>query len=410
MPKALDVQVIEQWHSRCTMVCRMELSLKPGRQIGRYELLATIGRGGMANVMLARQRGPAGFEKLVVLKALRARFAGDPELVGMLFDEARLTARIDHPNVVQAYELGEDRGVHYIAMEYLAGESLFDIIRRCRRSAVRLPPPLAARIVSQAAEGLHAAHEIEDARGHKLELIHRDVSPENIVVLYNGQVKIVDFGIAKSHARITKTRIGVIKGKYAYMSPEHIQDRAIDRRSDVFALGVVLWEALTLRRMVTAPDLMTTLKQLLHTPRIRPSQIRPGVPRGLDEVVLTALQPDPECRFQSAAALARAIEDETWSYRCGANELRAFMAGTFRDRFAERRKLVARAKARSSEPLLSFVPERASTEAITIASTTSPARTSKRSVALGLGVVIFLAVLVASFIALTGTSIAIAAR
>jgi len=308
------------------------VELVPGRMLGRYELVATIGKGGMATAMLARLRGAAGFEKLVVVKAVQRWLAPHPSAAKMLRDEAQIGARIDHPNVVSVYELGEVDGTYFIAMEYLAGETLAYILRSCRQARTNLHPVLAARIVMEAAEGLHAAHE--------LDIIHRDISPDNVVVLYNGGVKLVDFGIAKCDGRITQTQHGLIKGKCAYMSPEQLSDGRLDRRSDVFALGIVLWETLTQRKLFHAPDMMTTASLIISAPRVPPSQLRRLVPRSLDAVVLKALEPDRHRRYQSAAELRGAIDDAIWQHRCDAKHVRSYMAASFPDRIAERQHLI----------------------------------------------------------------------
>ena len=313
----------------------------PGTMLGKFELLATIGTGGMASVLLARQRGPAGFEKVVVLKVIHAHMAQDPIAINMLLDEARVAAQIEHQNVVHTYELGEAQGTYYIAMEYLAGESFAQVLKRASRSAPTLDPYLASRIVADAAEGLHAAHELKDLAGNPIEVVHRDVSPGNIVVLYKGGVKVVDFGIAKAHGRVTSTQDGELKGKYGYMAPEQIRNEPMDRRSDVFSLGVVLWEALALRRLFQADSVGATLMQILSTSRTPPSEHRPAVPAALDAVALKALSPDPRDRYQTAAAMKQAIEDVIWQTRYGAVEIERHMTTLFADRMEQRRTLLA---------------------------------------------------------------------
>ena len=316
----------------------------PGTMLGKYELLATIGTGGMASVILARQRGPAGFEKVVVVKVVHPHMAQDQIAVNMLLDEAKVASQIDHQNVVHTYELGEAAGTFYIVMEYLAGESLAQVIK-AGRSGVQpaFDPYLAARIVADAASGLHFAHELKDFSGTPLEVVHRDVSPGNIVVLYNGAVKVVDFGIAKAHGRVTSTQDGELKGKYGYMSPEQIKNEPMDRRSDVFSLGVVLWEALTQKRLFQADNVAAILMQILGGERLPPSHLRPGVPPALDAITLTALHPDPRARFQSADDMKKALEDAIWQTRYGASEISAHMTALFADRMEQRRVLLARA-------------------------------------------------------------------
>ncbi len=323
----------------------------PGTMLGRNELLATIGEGGMARVILARQRGPMGFEKVVVVKIIHPDFATDHAAVGMLLDEARIAAAINHPNVVQTYELGEAGGTFYIVMEYLAGESLQRILKSVS-TGVAFDPRMAARIVADAAEGLHAAHELTDLQGNNLNLIHRDVSLGNIVVLYNGCTKVVDFGIAKTRDRVSgTTQRGQLKGKYAYMSPEQIKNEPMDRRSDVFSLGVVLWECLAQRRLFHADSVAGILMQILEGKRVPPSAYRADIPPALDAIALTALECDPARRFQSAAEMKRALEDVIWQSRCDAGDVQAYMTAVFGDRMRKRQAMLAEC-ARNSAPLL----------------------------------------------------------
>ncbi len=316
----------------------------PGTRLGRYELLATIGKGGMASVILARQRGPGGFEKTVVIKVIHPHMAQDRAAINMLLDEARLAAQIDHPNVVHTYELGEAHGTFYIVMEYLAGESFARVLKK---AAMRHPPPLqptvAARIVADAAAGLAAAHNLIGVDGKPLDIVHRDVSPGNIVVLFNGSVKVVDFGIAKAQGRVTSTQDGELKGKYGYMSPEQIRNENMDRRSDIFSLGVVLWESLALRRLFQADNVAATLMQILTSQRVPPSQFSPDVSHELDQITLKALAPDPRDRFQSMAEMHKAIEDAIWQSRCGSQEVATQMQWYFSDRIEQRRALLSRA-------------------------------------------------------------------
>jgi len=323
----------------------------PGTMLGRNELLAAIGEGGMARVILARQRGPMGFEKVVVVKVIHPDFATDQAAVGMLLDEARVAARIDHPNVVQTYELGEAGGTFYIVMEYLAGESLQRILKSVSLGA-SFDPRMAARMIADAANGLHAAHELCDIHGNNLGLIHRDVSLGNVVVLYNGCVKVVDFGIAKTRDRVSSTtQHGQLKGKYAYMSPEQIRNEPMDRRTDVFSLGVVLWECLALRRLFHADNVPGILMQILEGQRLPPSHYRAEVPTALDAIALKALEIDPANRFQSALDMKRALEDVIWQSRCDAGDVHHYMTAVFGDRMRKRQALLAQA-ARPSSSLL----------------------------------------------------------
>ncbi|CAN5687813.1 hypothetical protein BH11MYX3_BH11MYX3_29710 [soil metagenome] len=311
--------------------------------LGRYELLATIGVGGMASVVLARQRGPAGFEKAVVVKLIHPHMAQDSVAVNMLLDEAKVAAQLDHQNIVHTYELGEAQGTYYIVMEYLAGESLGQVLKQGQKQQRPMSPFAAAKIVADAAEGLHYAHELCDFNGHPIGIVHRDVSPGNIVVQYNGAVKVVDFGIAKAQGRVTSTQDGELKGKYGYMSPEQIKNEALDRRSDVFSLGVVLWESLARRRLFQADNVAATLMQILTGDRTPPSAYDAEIPHALDVVALRSLAPDPSDRFQTIAEMKQAIDDAIWRARIGSNEIANHMTMLFSDRIETRKTLLARA-------------------------------------------------------------------
>src|SRR4051812_41518984 len=315
----------------------------PGTMLGRYELLATIGVGGMASVILARQRGPAGFEKAVVIKLIHPHMAQDTVAVNMLLDEAKIASQLDHQNIVHTYELGEAHGTYYIVMEYLAGESLGQVLKQGGKQHHDLPPFVAAKIVADAADGLHYAHDLTDFNGQPLGIVHRDVSPGNIVVQYNGAVKVVDFGIAKAQGRVTSTQDGELKGKYGYMSPEQIKNESMDRRSDVFSLGVVLWESLTRRRLFQADNVAATLMQILQGDRTPPSAYDPEIPHALDAVALRALAPEARDRFQSVAEMKQAIDDAIWRARVGPAEIAAHMTQLFADRIETRKTLLSRA-------------------------------------------------------------------
>ncbi|MBL9019524.1 MAG: serine/threonine protein kinase, partial [Myxococcales bacterium] len=225
-----------------------------GKRLGKYEILALLALGGTAEIYLARIGGAAGFEKYVVVKCLHDHLADDQEFVKMFLDEARLAAHLDHSNIVQTMELGEHENRYYMVMEFLAGLSLAMVIRRAgeRLPGGRIPVPLALNMVAQSCAGLHYAHE-RSINGKFLGIVHRDISPQNLVVSFEGVVKVVDFGIAKAEMRETKTRSGTIKGKFAYMSPEQCVAANVDRRTDVFALGVITWELLTGRRLFKRP-------------------------------------------------------------------------------------------------------------------------------------------------------------
>ena len=280
----------------------------PASTFGKYHLFATLGRGGMADVFLAIARGPMGFNKLAVIKRLRSNLADDPTFRNMFLDEARLAARLNHPNIVHTYEVGEKDGNYFIAMEYLEGQSLNKIIREAVKRNEVFEQTFCARIISDALAGLESAHGLADYDGRPLNIIHRDVSPHNVFVTYGGQAKLVDFGIAKAALSSTETEIGVLKGKVAYMSPEQAVGGAIDRRADIFAMGIILWELLSRQRLMTGDSAASTLHRLLHLPIPAVSTVREDIDPELDAIVARALEKEPEYRFQSAQEMRDALD------------------------------------------------------------------------------------------------------
>jgi serine/threonine protein kinase len=270
----------------------------------KYTLLARLDRGGMADVYLALSRGPNDFKKLMVVKCLRV-VSGQEELCRTMFiEEARLSARLNHPNVVQTYEISETEGRPLIAMEYLEGQSL----ARLRKAAKTIDPRRAVRILCDALAGLHYAHELRDFDGVPFNIVHRDLSPQNIFVTYDGVVKILDFGVARAElpAR-TRTKVGVVKGKFSYMAPEQTSGDAIDRRTDIFTTGIVLWELIAGQRMFSGTAVQK-LKSLIHDPIPTLSSVRPGVDPELERVVMKALDKDPAGRHPTADALRADLE------------------------------------------------------------------------------------------------------
>lgn len=308
-------------------------------RLGRYELITRIGQGGMAEVQLALQRGPAGFEKLVVVKLVHENLASQKPFVDMLLDEARLAALVKHPNVVDIYDLGEADGRYFIAMEYLEGEPLLAVLR-AGRDGQRLDPLSTARLIADTAEGLDAAHELRSMAGDPIELIHHDISLGNIVVLYNGQVKLVDFGVAKaSQSAAARLRV---QGKFGYMAPEKLRGESGDRRSDIWSLGCVLWEALTLRRLFKGGNDSETMQQVFDLEIAAPSSINGDVPRQLDPIVLRALSRDPGRRYPTAKAMAAELEAalHEHGYAAKNDAIARYMQSTFADHIAARKKLL----------------------------------------------------------------------
>jgi serine/threonine-protein kinase len=300
----------------------------PGTVVGKYQVLERLAVGGMAELWKARVAGEHGFEKLVVLKRILPHLAVDPGFVRMFVDEARLTARLDHPGIVQVFELGTDGDTPYIAMQLIDGLDVLALMRECARTGARLPAALAAVIARDVLDALDYAHGVTDDAGAPLGLVHRDVSPGNILVSRRGDVKLTDFGIARAAERGQHTEAGVLKGKYGYMSPEQVSGGALDGRSDVFSLAVVLVEALIGRRLFVAPSDLDLLLMVRAADLRRLDEHAGDVPAGLRAIALRALRRRPQDRWPTAGAMRDALAawlDEHG--RPGARELAAFVAG-----------------------------------------------------------------------------------
>ncbi len=278
------------------------------KRLGKYEILALLALGGTAEIYLARIGGTAGFEKYVVVKCLHDHLADDPDFVKMFIDEARISAVLDHSNIVQTFELGEYENRYYMAMEFLAGLSLAMVVRRAaeRLPGGLLPVPLVLNIAAQASAGLHYAHERQQ-NGKPLNLVHRDISPQNLVISFEGVVKVVDFGIARAEYRETKTKAGTIKGKFAYMSPEQCVANNVDRRTDVFALGVIVHELLTGRRLFKRNSPYETYQAVLECAVEPPSKVNNELDPALDAIVMKAIAKDKENRYPTAEAFGDAM-------------------------------------------------------------------------------------------------------
>ena len=307
---------------------------------GRYRLFASLGRGGMADVYLGVAQGGMGFNRLVVVKKLREGHVQDGAFVNMFLDEGRLAARLNHPNVIHTYEIGEYEGTYFLAMEYLDGQPL-SAISKAVDPAKPVSPALWVKVISDALAGLHYAHELKDYDGTPLKVIHRDVSPQNLFITYDGRVKLVDFGIAKAALNSSQTETGVLKGKIAYMAPEQAMGHEIDRRADVFPMGVVLWELLAGKRLITG-DAAGALHKLLNEP-IRPiSDVVPALDAELNAIVMKALQKTPGERYQSAAEMRTALEG--WLRAKGSTideaQVGAFVSELFKAKRAEIEKQI----------------------------------------------------------------------
>jgi eukaryotic-like serine/threonine-protein kinase len=279
------------------------------RHVGRYVLFDEIAAGGMATVHFGRFLGPGGFARTVAIKRLHPQYAKDPEFVSMFLDEARVAARIRHPNVVPTLDIVTEAGEMLLVMEYVNGASLSHLMRDLRSKGEAVPPAIAAGILAGALAGLHAAHEATSEHGGPLDLVHRDVSPQNLLVGTDGVTRVVDFGIAKAVGRLQTTREGQVKGKVGYMSPEQVRARPIDRRADVYAAGVVLWEALAGARLFTGDAPIAIMNQVLEKVVEPPSRVRAGVPAALDAVVMKAVARKPDARWATAREMVVALEN-----------------------------------------------------------------------------------------------------
>jgi serine/threonine protein kinase len=334
-------------------------------QLGPYRLCAELASGGMATVYLAEPcAGPR--RPLVALKVIHPHLAVDPTFLEMFLDEAQIAAQIRHPNVCRLLDIGVSAAHHYIAMEYLAGETLAAVRRRLADpSTSRLPGPrlasLVGRIVSDACEGLHAAHELVDAFGEPLSVVHRDVSPENVMLTYDGCAKLLDFGVASAARQQHQTRTGMLKGKFAYIAPELLLGERADRRADVWGMGATAWELLTGARLFACPSDVETLRAISERRIAPPSEVRPDLPRAVDEVVLRALAREPGKRYATARELGSALLAASTGGRGIANlgDLSEWMQTLFPTGAERSRNLLASASLRPrEEPLMAPEPPR----------------------------------------------------
>jgi len=279
-----------------------------GRQVGRYTLYDEVAAGGMATVYLARMRGEGGFSRMVAVKMLHAHYAQEASFRAMFLDEARLVSRIRHPNVVATLDVVQDAGELFLVMEYVHGESLSRLLRTMRERGEQAPIGVVLSVMIEVLEGLHAAHEAKSEAGEPLQIVHRDVSPQNVLVGTDGVAHVADFGIAKAEGRLAeKFSNQAVKGKAGYMAPEQMRGQ-VDRRSDVFAVGVCLWEMLTGGRLFTGESFLEIVTKSLDAQISRPSSLRPEVPPLLDDVVMRAVSRSAGARFATARDMALALE------------------------------------------------------------------------------------------------------
>jgi len=313
---------------------------EPYLRVGRYALFDQLAAGGMASVHVGRLMGPAGFARTVAIKRLHGRYAQDDEFITMFLDEARVAARLRHPNVVPIHDVVQTDNEVFLVMDYVEGESLSRLLKAGYEQDQPIPIDVSVAIICGALHGLHAAHETKGDDGEPLNLVHRDVSPQNIMVGVDGVPRILDFGIAKAAGRAQTTATGQVKGKLAYMAIEQLGGDEIDRRVDVYSAGVVLWEALAGRPRFRPPSHTALLALVMEGSITGPSEHRAGVPKELDDIVIKALQRDPAERFQTAREFALALE-RVVSPATGAR-IGSFVDATAREALSSRATLVAR--------------------------------------------------------------------
>ena len=309
---------------------------------GEYKILKKIATGGMAEVFLARRTGLKGFEKLLAIKRILPQFSENEEFISMFIDEAKLAAQLNQRNIVQIYDFGNQQGAYYIAMEYVSGKDVRSIVKRSIEKQKRMPIGQCAYIITEAAKGLEYAHNFKDHSGTSLQLIHRDISPQNILVSYEGEVSLADFGIAKAASKSTETRAGVLKGKILYMSPEQAWGKPIDKRSDLYSLGVVLYELITYRKIFDADSEFSMLEKVRNAQVEFPPEIFEKVPRPIFQILKKALGKDPGERYQSAHEMHVNLENYLHTTRETASErtLAGYLKNLFQEEIEEEKKIL----------------------------------------------------------------------
>jgi serine/threonine-protein kinase len=332
----------------------------PGR-IGRYRIACELGQGGMAVLYLGTSMGPGGFERFFAIKMIHEHLCREQPFVSMFLGEARIAARLQHPNVIPVYEVDVDRGRYYLAMDYVSGETLAQTITEAWWEQKRdgFPYPMAAAIVSESCEGLHAAHEVRDPEGQLVGVVHRDVAPRNIMVGYDGIVRLMDFGVAKIPDQLNATRPGLIKGTLPYMAPEYLLGESLDRRADVFSMGVVVWELTIGKRLFKAQNEVETGARILGMTVPRPTLLRADYPPELEAIVMKALDRDRNKRFDSAREMGDALRDFNHARRASVStrDIERFMKELFRERHPRRMEMERRAANNDPDAALSLDPE-----------------------------------------------------
>ena len=309
---------------------------------GEYKILKKIATGGMAEVFLAKRIGMKGFEKLLAIKRILPQFSENEEFIAMFIDEAKLAAKLTNRNIVQIYDFGSQQGSYYIAMEYIFGKDLRSILKKSKERGERLPLAQCAYIIGEAAKGLEYAHTLSDHFGKPLQIIHRDISPQNILISYEGEVMLADFGIAKAASKSTETRVGVLKGKILYMSPEQAWGKPIDRRTDLYSLGVLLYEMITHRKIFDADSEFSMLEKVRNADVEFPPNVFENIPSNFLQVVQKALEKNPDHRYQSAHDMRVDLENYllTTQERLSEKTISNYLKQLFREEIDEERKIL----------------------------------------------------------------------
>jgi eukaryotic-like serine/threonine-protein kinase len=327
-------------------------------RLGTYEPLLELASGGMATVYIARQVGAAGFERIVVIKRVHRHLLGHRDFYDMFRDEARVASMVRHPNVVSVIDVVEvidpDREL-FLVMEYVESSALASLRKAAFEEGQRLPVPVVARVLCDMLAGLHAAHTAVDMHGRALDIVHRDVSPQNVIVGVDGSARLIDFGVAKASHRLTETKSGSMKGKYSYMSPEQACGQSVDRRTDIFAAGIVLHECLTDRRLFRGQNELDTVRRIMEGEIVPPSTLQPGIPAAVDAVALKALNRAPEGRYQTALEMMEALE--TAISPASPREVATYVERMCGPRLAERRDAVREMLAGHLAPLAIDLPK-----------------------------------------------------
>ncbi len=312
---------------------------KPVR-FGKYTLIDRIAVGGMAEIFVAHQSGVAGFEKVIVIKRIRPHLSQQPNFVKMFLNEAKLAAQLSHPNIVQIYDLGEISRSYFIAMEYIFGRDMRRIIPKADELGIPFPMVYALKIASSVCEGLYYAHQKSDPYGNPLHIVHRDVTPENVFVSFDGTVKVLDFGIAKAANQIEMTKAGEIKGKLSYMSPEQCLGLPLDCRSDVFSLGVILYEWITGFKLFTGESEVAIMKSITEGKIYAPSYFKADIPEAVEAILMKALEKDRERRYQTAWEMQYDVDQFLSSYEFTPSNIHLsnFLKQLFNDELEEERQ------------------------------------------------------------------------